>query len=385
MENSYYSFFIISPLGLESLVLDELINKTESKLKFKIETPHLVKGGIEIKVPLEIGFALNLILRTPTRILLRIDDFKCRDLPKLFQKSSKIKWSNYLLSDQVEFECSSKESRLFDDRKIEKAIQDAITLFFDSNPRKKKYIELQEKSQFKAKIYARFENDQCTLSIDTSGELLFKRNQKFLTGLAPIRENLAALLLRATTQDLEIKNYNLIDPMCGSGTFLLEAKNFNNENNYRHFHFEYIPLFIESKNKNLQIEKNIPSLQFNCYGMDINPEIVKLASENLIDQKIIISKSDVFTQKSFKPTEDLPNIIILNPPYGIRVKTDKDINQKYFEDLLNSLKMNFHPLRIGIIIPSQYNTIHLKDYELKSRIKFKNGGIPVTFYVYSAK
>ena len=184
-----------------------------------------IPGGIEIECLLHIGLSLNYILRTPTRILLRIGEFKCRDASKLYQKISKFNWAPWLIGQTPEVEISTSNSRLFDSRKIEKSIQDGVLQFYRHKPVKKKYLDHYSNTELKnlPKIYYRSVDDIVTISLDTTGERLHKRGEKTLTGLAPIRENLAALLLLELQSYLKKSDYRLIDPMCGSGTFLIEA------------------------------------------------------------------------------------------------------------------------------------------------------------------
>ena len=207
-----------------------------------------IPGGIEIECSLNAGFKLNTILRCPTRILLRLSEFKCRDAPKLFQKTSKFPWAQWMIGQTPTVVSSSSNSRLFDSRKIEKAISDGINQYYKHQPVKKKYLDLLSTTDadLLPTIYFRAVDDLCTLSLDTTGERMHLRGEKLLTGLAPIRENLAALLLleiqRNLTQD---KSFTLIDPMCGSGTFLLEAKLANTITIDRSYSFHFIPLYLD--------------------------------------------------------------------------------------------------------------------------------------------
>jgi len=215
-----YKFFLIIPPGFESLAKDELQEKWSIHFPtIALPTMDLTAGGISLETELPIGASLNLILKIPTRILLRLETFKCRDFPKLFNKVIKLNWNSYLLGKLPEINSTSKSSRIFDSRKIEKCFHDGIKEFYKRQPPKKKNLE-KEGPLFS--LFVRFEDDECTISIDTSGDPLFKRGVKTLTSKAPIRENLAAGLLYFLKKESSIET--LIDPMCGSGTFLFESQ-----------------------------------------------------------------------------------------------------------------------------------------------------------------
>lgn len=374
-------FFLVYPLDLEDLGIVEL----EEKLKLffpdiSYAIANRIPGGIEIDCPTYVGLSLNKILRTPTRVLLRLTEFKCRDFPKLFLKISKYNWAPWLIGQTPVIECSSKNSRLFDSRKIEKAIADGVLQFYRHKPVKKKYLDHLALTDEKLlpKIYFRAVDDLCTISIDTTGERLHLRGEKILTGLAPIRENLAALLLIELRKYLKTLPINLIDPMCGSGTFLLEAKNSYAITESRDFSFFHFASVLDNPIQAINNESKIELFFKNLIGFDINPEIVNLANKNLAD--VDIQQDDIFGEK----VHIIENaVIITNPPYGIRV--GENINLNYYLKLIESIKNKYNPELLGIIIPKEYKISNLKDFKTISNRSFSNGGIDVVFYVLAKK
>lgn len=376
-------FYLILPVGLSELGVIEL--KTKLPLVFpdiELKVLDVESGGILIEVPILNGFLLNNLLKTPTRILMRIAEFKARDFPKLFQKASKLPWSHFLMGQLPHVEVAAHESRLFDSRKIEKAIHDGITEFYRRQPIKKRYQDAIAKVDPKnlPSLYYRAVEDTITLSLDTTGERLHKRGEKTLTGLAPIRENLATLLLLALTSDTNQKrSRELIDPMCGSGTFLLEAKNYYRPVLDRNFAYEFIPDWFDSQFKKQLLAKltfESKPLFDKFIGNEIDEKVVKLARENLNDSTVEIVQGDAFTFKS--SLNDNERFVILNPPYGIRVGDKSEINSDYYKKLVSSLIENLKPKRLGIIVPEEYVFVHRN---VRSMRAFKNGGIDVVFYV----
>jgi putative N6-adenine-specific DNA methylase len=362
-------FFITFPVGLEALGEEELLLKWPLHFRdSQYRVINRVMGGIEIECERFQGFSLNHILKCPSRILMRLYEFKCRDVPKLFQKTSKFKWAPYLLSQTPKLHIAASESRLFDSRKIEKAFLDGVAECFRHQPMKKKYQELHTKVEFSPEVFIRFENDTCTFSLDTTGELLHKRGEKVSMGHAPLRESLASLLLLALGSN---PHTSLIDPMCGSGTFLTEGIDFFKVNNTREFSYQNLPLYFEEKNK-LPLPVSINQKFFNKFiGFDLDTKPVH--------NEIHFALQDVFaTNKSSEKN----TIVIVNPPYGKRVGDKNEINVNYYLKILESVKNNYSPIKIGIIIPEEYSPRSIKNLKILKKISFKNGGIPVNFYVF---
>lgn len=382
-------FFIVYPMDLEDLGLLEL--KEKYYQHFPLDTLSiigLIPGGIEIECPLAVGLSLNSILRTPTRILLRIGEFKCRDAPKLFLKISKFNWAPWLIGQTPEVLSSTVNSRLFDSRKIEKAITDGVLQYYRHKPVKKKYLDHLEKTDLKnlPKIYFRSVDDVCTLSLDTSGERLHLRNEKLLTGLAPLRENLAALLLKELQSHLPPGDYTLIDPMCGSGTFLWEAHRQNTVTTRRDFSFEHFPLVLDHRNSFPPIEEKNPHNPYvNFKGFEADPHVAQQAHENCKGTSIQIETADLFSQGKIT----FPNaVVIINPPYGIRVgergSKENEINLVYYLKVIEAIQNKFAPQFLGIIIPADFK-LPPKNFKILSKRPFKNGGIDVVFYVLGFK
>ena len=382
MEN-LSTFYLIYPLGLTELGLLEL--KEKWAIHFYEEPLEILSvddGGILISVKTLQGFALNHILRSATRILLRFAEFKARDFPKLFKKVSKLPWKTLMIGATPEIVVSSSNSKLFDSRKVVKAIEDGILEYYRMQPVKKKYLDHYEanKALDLPQIYYRAIDDVITLSLDTTGEILHKRGEKIFTGLAPIRESLASLLLTALTHDLPVNDYTLIDPMSGSGTFLIEAHDAYKTNFHRSFSYQHTPLWIDYLSKKAFNEglKSHKNNKFKNYlGFEFLDEVIALAKKNTKGLDITISKGDIFSEGNDVLGN---NIVVINPPYGVRIGEKNNINLAYYKDIIESVRRKYAPIRIGIIIPEEYHYSPKTDEGLY-RNAFKNGGLPVVFHV----
>jgi putative N6-adenine-specific DNA methylase len=175
-----------------------------------------INGGVEFYGPLAAAYHANLKLRTANRVLMRIDTFVARSLPELYQKTKRIHWELFTgFEKEVAFEASSGSSRLHHTDNIIKGVHQGIV-----DRMKPLGVGVTHHQDARIKVFIRFSHDKCTLSVDSSGELLHKRGYRLETAHAPLRETVAAgLLLHAGWEAFPV----IADPLCGSGTFIIEA------------------------------------------------------------------------------------------------------------------------------------------------------------------
>lgn len=416
---SLYKFFLVVPLSFEDLAQKELQLKWQDwqiLLNQQFDLPSLplpplqkVVGGIELELPLPQGLLLNILLKIPTRILLRIAEFKCRDFPKLFNKIKKIPWPPYLCGQVPQVLSSSHESRIFDSRKIAKTVQEGIQAFYQANPPKKILLDSLPDLP-STSVYLRFHQDQVVLSLDTSGEKLYKRLQRTHVGQAPLRENLAAGLILHLMTKVPMKFADddhhhppaLIDPMTGSGSFLIEARGFYDlslQRDYSFLHFPcfrpYKKAFHDFKNREESPAHNPFFLQY--IGLDLDQKILREARKNSTSllAPIEFFTHDLFSHSPLPPTiptghdSHHPPWMILNPPYGKRLSlSNASLPQKYFEDLMLQITQKFHPQVLALILPAEvpWEKIPLPtSYQKQSLLKFSNGGLKVHFLTLKKK
>lgn len=353
-----FSFFIICPPGLESLAKSELKEKLSSRLALKSLPPiTLTPGGLELELPLMQGLELNYWLRIPSRILLRLKTQTCRDLPKLYSQISKIPWRDYLQQNNVEFKVSSSQSRLIHTKRIE---QTAIEAFEKYCQNHKLALYHQKKNYPQQSIYLRFDNDQMTVSLDTSGDHLHKRGWYSHRGHAGIRENFAFACLEFMRNERD-DMLSLYDPMCGSATFLSEFLNQNKP--------------LVNRNYSFQFWKNISPLdlpthfstKLKTFGNDWNKDVL-----------IPLGKEDFsLTNLDFFEIERAPSdYIIMNPPYGKRIKIPMEPHQ-YFKKIYQKLE-SFSPKICGIVLPETF----AKALPATRHLSFNQNGIRVKFLVF---
>ena len=350
------NFFLICPLNFEKIVETELLHKFQLYFEKKPNYT-LVDGGIEIECLAEEGLQLNYILKTPTRILLRIKEQKCRDFPKLYKIIQRIDWKKYTKRTDLNWSITTKESRLINTKKMEETCNEAVQKYFNANSLSQKIIDQKEVFQ-KQTVFIRVNKDLIQISLDTSGDSLHVRGGEKFRGQASIRSTIASCLL--VNFLYKKQDIHLIDPMCGSGTFIKEALNFHKLNYNRSYAFEDIVKFERMADSSHLFE--IKSIA----GFDNNHSIIKRN-----DQRIFKVR-DVFSHKISSPNK---YYIILNPPYGKRVKLNRPRNL-YYTELISSVQKNLNAQEISIIIPTD---IKIEVY--KSRIKFFNSGIWLYNYI----
>ncbi|MAE58797.1 MAG: hypothetical protein CME69_07955 [Halobacteriovorax sp.] len=363
-EQTYHIFLVVRP-GLENITRDEILFKFPKLSSLKIE---VVGGGLEIKeVPLNIIYTFQYYLKTVTRILLRIDSFKARDLPKLYKKAKKIPWNKYFIACTPDIHIKSSESRLFDDRKISKTIISAINDYQEANACKKKLIE--EYGNKSQAIYVRILKDEVMMSYDCTGERMDLRGDKTHTTMAPIRASIASAMVQLIKNG-ENEYKTIFDPMCGSGTLIKEYINYQNRMQ-REFNLNNSPLFKDIKS--LDIEINEPQkINFICSDIDekaINATKLNLKEEIQRKRNISIRKEDFFTN-DISTNEAKESLILLNPPYNKRIKYEQ--NPKVFTDKIKESLIKTNAKLICIIHPHKFK---LNTYKAKHFGPINNGGI----------
>lgn len=172
-------FFIATPLDAEKIVAHE-IESVWPLLLAKDLKPHglplpnlkIQEGGIELECDYFIGVQFNYFLKTANRVLLRIADFKARDLPKYYNKILSLPWGDYLANVPSSFKIAASESRLNNEKRLLESTQEAFKKIFPPN---KPSASMESKdSRSGVEVFIRMYQDQCTISLNTSGDHLHK-------------------------------------------------------------------------------------------------------------------------------------------------------------------------------------------------------------------
>ena len=368
------SFFIICPLGLEQICYSELKEKYSHYFSSDLEASsiNVIREGIELDLLLHQGLLLNKILKTPTRILWRLHNQKCRDLPKLYKIIKKISWAKILTQEIVNCEVSASKSRLFHSSKIKGTFDKALKDYFNANHIPKKILDKFKESPVQT-IYLRFHEDNLTISLDTTGERLHKRGSKTVFSKAPLRENIAAALGHHLLSYLTLEEkITLFDPMCGSGNLLIECLNFEKINN-RNFNFEYLQ--IDQSSDVPKVDKyKCPYQLKELIGSDYNEKLIEQLQK--IDSPVSFFVNDAF--KKINTELATPLVILSNPPFGKRIKLP--LPPKDFYPKLISSYLKHYPVKaIGLLLPSQ----HARFLDYQNALEFDYNGLKLKFIIIS--
>lgn len=286
--------------------------------------PKPVPGGVTTCGPWPEVWRANLMLRGASRVLVRLGSFRALHLAQLDKRARKFPWADTLRPDvPVKVETTCRASKIYHagaaTQRIETALRESlgapIAKAADENP---------------LRLLARIEDDLVTLSLDTSGAPLHQRGYKLEVGKAPMRETLAALFLRQC-------NYSgtepVVDPMCGSGTFILEAAEIAAHlapGRTRSFAFKRLAAFDPAAWSALRQTPPRPAPPFLFQGFDRDPGAIRMAEANAARAGL----TDVtrFTRQPVSylaPPEGPPGLVIANPPYGARIGDKKPLFALY--------------------------------------------------------
>ncbi len=361
-----HDFLAIGAPGFEAVLLGEvqgLPNVTEAKV---------VRGGVEFRGPLETIYHANLQLSTAHRVLWRVAEFLAQSYPMLFNKAQKVSWERVLgFAETVRFSVSSRGSRLHHQPKIAQTIFSAAVAALSPRARHPRVAD-----DATLNVHVRLFRDRCTLSLDTSGEHLHRRGYRTHVGDAPLRETLAAAILKTVgyeTFDL------IVDPMCGSGTFLLEAARELRgvpPGAQRGFAFEQFPSFQQTVWDRLKREAEARTQAANTtlLGFDLDPRVLAAARRNAeragVADAVRFDTADALAlpYPSLKAGQNA--LLICNPPYGRRLD---DVNaQRLYTELSAALKSS--PGWTFAILAPEPAWLKLPTL---ARLEVQNGGLRV--------
>ncbi len=361
-----------------------LVDPLEQELKdLGLKITGKTAGGVYFESNWEGCYKANLHSRMASRILKPTQDFFAYQPEELYAQIMRHDYTKYIKPNQtLSIDVSVGDSMMRDQRFIAMKIKDAIVDQF----RDKFGIRPDVDNHNPAlRVVVRSVKNQFNVSIDTSGDSLFMRGYRKEVGEAPLKENLAAGLIKLSEWDGKSA---LVDFMCGSGTFMIEAammaKNIAPGINRKRFGFMSL-LNFEQEAWDKVVDEAIAAekeeIETKFYAYDIDNKVLKAAKENAkaagVDDVIEFKKESVATVEP--PVEK--GLIIVNPPYGARIG-DEDNLRDVYRDLSFTLKHRFKGWDAWIL---SGNKDLIADLKLKSTRKHFvfNGNIECRFLKYS--
>ncbi len=368
-------FYASCPKGLADLVEKELQS-------FGLQTWEKTTGGVVFESNWAGCYKANLKSRFASRILKPVLDFPAYQNEELYNNIRKHDFTKYIDPTQtLSIDAVVKDCMLHDQRFVAMKVKDAIVDQFREKFGVRPNVDSENPH---LRIHVRGVKNQFAVSLDTSGNSLFMRGYRSITGEAPLKENLAAGLIGLTEWD---KKSSLVDLFCGSGTILIEAAmmalNIAPGLQRKKFGFFHLKDFDQNA-WNQVVEEAISEekeeLDFKFYGHDIDRKVLDAAKKNAknagVAEHIVFSSVPVST--ALPPEEKC--MVICNPPYGSRIG-DEDNLKDVYRDLGFTLKHRFTGCEAWVL---SGNADLLKEMKLKStrRHFVFNGNIECRFLKY---
>lgn len=368
--------FAIAGPGLEALLADEL-----KELGIKGTA---VVGGVEWNGSESSVAIANLWSRIASRVIVRIGEFNARSFFELERHAKKVEWQKYLgPKTAVQFRVTAKKSKLYHTGAIAQRLQEAIAR------QVKRDVVIagageDEDADVNAQIFiVRVERDEFTISVDTSGALLHRRGYRQAVAKAPLRETLAAAMVRGAAWNARAP---LVDPMCGSGTIAIEAAMMARKippGLERRFAFLDWPGADVTRWNSLvshargQIVARSPAA---IAASDRDAGAIEAAKSNA--ERAGVANDIQFAVQAISaagPVGSGAGLLITNPPYGERVGDSKAIRNLYAQ-FGNTARAKFHGWELAML--SANKTLDAQtQVDFEERFKTTNGGIPVRLVV----
>ena len=359
--------------GLEEVLSNELTQLGAKNIS-------IAKRAVYFEGSEELLYAANLSLRTCLRILKPIKKFKASNADLLYNNVIKYDWHKIISSKDTFAIDSVVNSEYFKHSKYAALkVKDAIVDQIRNAEGKRPSVDVENPAY---RINIHIEKNNCTILLDSSGESLHKRGYRLSGETAPLNEVLAAGMIKLSGWE---GNTNFIDPMCGSGTLVIEAaliaKNIAPNINRKYFGFMNWNSFDENvfkKVKQKLISKQKES-NYKIIGNDINKSAIESAKANAVRAKVNDSIS--FVNNDFNDLKHNleSGVVITNPPYGERLK-HKDIIQ-FYRNFGDTLKKQFTGFDVWIL---SANKDALKQIGLRTsrKLLLYNGALECKFHNY---
>jgi putative N6-adenine-specific DNA methylase len=349
---------------------------------FGLKTWEKTTGGVVFESNWAGCYKANLNSRFASRILKPILDFHAYQNEELYHNIRKHDFTKYIKPTQtIAIDAVVKDCKLHDQRFVAMKIKDAIVDQFRDKFGVRPDVDTKNPD---LRIHVRGHKDQFSVAVDTSGNSLFMRDYRLVTGEAPLKENLAAGLIALTEWD---KKSAIVDLFCGSGTILIEAAmmalNMAPGLQRKKFGFMNLLDFDEQAWEDTiqeAIAGEKEELDFKFYGNDIDKKVLDMAKRNAKSAGVLEHMVFSTTSVSVALPPEEKCMVICNPPYGSRIG-DEDNLKDVYRDLGFTLKHRFSGCEAWVL---SGNKDLLQEMKLKStrRHFVFNGNIECRFLKY---
>tara|TARA_B100001057_G_C22750674_1_gene911668 strand:+ start:152 stop:1309 length:1158 start_codon:yes stop_codon:yes gene_type:complete len=354
--------------GLEEILADELKNLGAQNIKIQ-------NRAVSFKGDTGFMYKANLNLRTCLRILKPIQTFQAHNEKELYKNILKIDWEKYLTTESTFATHATTNSEVFNHSKYASLlVKDGIADYFRNKYDKRPNVDPENPD---LTINLHINKHTCTVSLDSSGESLHKRGYKLDTIIAPMNEVLASGLILLSGWN---KQDNFHDPMCGSGTLLIEAAMIAYNipaNIFRNkFGFESWKDFdseLFEKIKDVSLDKEV-DFKGTITGGDNFQKAIRISRKN-IENALMFENIKVKNEDFFETSIKENSFVIFNPPYGERIELG--INE-FYEKVGDSLKNNYKNCTVWII-SSDLENMKMIGLKPTKKINLMNANLKCSF------
>ena len=354
--------------GLEEILADELKNLGAQNIKIQ-------NRAVSFKGDTGFMYKANLNLRTCLRILKPIQTFQAHNEKELYKNILKIDWEKYLTTESTFATHATTNSEVFNHSKYASLlVKDGIADYFRNKYDKRPNVDAENPD---LTINLHINKHTCTVSLDSSGESLHKRGYKLDTIIAPMNEVLASGLILLSGWN---KQDNFHDPMCGSGTLLIEAAMIAYNipaNIFRNkFGFESWKDFdseLFEKIKDVSLDKEV-DFKGTITGGDNFQKAIRISRKN-IENALMFENIKVKNEDFFETSIKENSFVIFNPPYGERIELG--INE-FYEKVGDSLKNNYKNCTVWII-SSDLENMKMIGLKPTKKINLMNANLKCSF------
>lgn len=372
MNTDHLQIQIKTFFGLEQVLAEEIKKLGGRNVEIKTR-------AVNCEGDLGFLYKINYSARTAVKILVPIFEFKAFNEGKFYDKLYRFNWDNFMDVDQsFAIDATVHSERFTHSQFMTLKMKDAVVDFFRDKYKKRPNVDAKNPD---IKFNLHIDRDFVTISLDSSGDPLFKRGYRKEQGEAPINEVLASGMLQIAGWD---GKGNFLDPMCGSGTLLIEAamiamdlpaqifrKNFAFQNwkNYDEVLFKKI--------KEFRINR-VKEFDGKIIGFDIDARMLNASRINIeaaeMDDVIEVKKQNFFESKK----EHFPLLMVFNPPYDERITINED---DFYKKIGDTFK-NSYPNTLAWLISSDLEAVKKIGLRPSRKIKLYNGKLETRFLQY---
>jgi putative N6-adenine-specific DNA methylase len=367
------AFFCPCPRGLEAALQDELRELGARDIA-------ATEGGVSFRGEFALCYAVNLHSRIASRVLWRLAQARYRDEKDIYEAARKVPWTEHFAVDSsIRIDVTAIRSPVKSLEFVTLRVKDAVCDVFRDATGRRPDVDTRTPD---VRIQVFLTREEATFYLDTSGAPLFKRGYRSEAGEAPLRENLAAGILRLSGWRPE---QTLLDPMCGSGTFLTEAAMIARRiapGSRRTFGFEKLKRFDQRRweTERASAKQNEAATKTAIFGGDRYGDALKLARTNLaalgLEDAVVLKQANVLEM----PPPAASGIIVMNPPYGVRMEEQEEL-AKFYPQLGDALKKKYSGWT-AYILSADMRLAKLIGLKASKRTPLFNGALECRLFEY---